>query len=87
MERAAKMIYLITYFTVGAIAAIFTHGMTVAYFWHEYPSLQKESERFSELKWRGYANAILVFVAPVAIIASFIVFEPAKHGLMFKKPK
>lgn len=81
------MIYLIAYFTLGAIAAVFSYGMTVAYFWHEFPILQEEKGRFSELQGRGVFFAILVFIAPLAIIVSFLIYDKAKHGLMFKQPK
>jgi hypothetical protein len=88
MERTNQMItFLIIYFSLGVIAAIFTYGITIGYFWHEFPSLQNEKGRFDELVFRGIAGSLVTLLIPFCLIVTFFELNSAKHGLLFREPK
>lgn len=79
--------FLIIYFSLGFIASTLTYGITVGYFWHEYPFLQNEKGRCKELVFRGIVGSVCTILIPFCLIATFVQLDNAKHGLLFRIPK
>lgn len=76
--------FAIIWFLCGIPAAIMTHGFYLAYFWHEYPTLQSP-ERFCHLYVRNIVPIIAAILNPP--FAILYAFQYRKHGMMFRYPK
>lgn len=72
-------------FIVGwAICGVLAFGITVADFWHSFPTLQREPGRFRDIA--GFAS-IYAALGPLGFIIVFLVSGFAKHGLLFRQPR
>lgn len=80
------MIWIILYFMVGLICAIFNYGIILAYFQRKYPF--RAAEEYSVDKRTALFTAFVTLLFfPVAILVYFDLSSRAKYGLMFKRDK
>lgn len=75
----------IIYCVLSVVSAILSHGLTLAFFWHEFPTLQSE-ERWGEIWWRQLPLTFVAGLSPFVCVSSYWMTDCAKHGLMFRRP-
>lgn len=78
-------IFITVWILLGIASGILTHGMTLAYFWHEFPTLQS-TERYNTLVYRQMVTVIASVMCPLVALMLFFFFGCAKHGIMFRNP-
>jgi hypothetical protein len=76
------MNYLIIYFIVATISAVYTFGTVFAHFQESYPSIAKKSKRQDY----GFASKIsfLTFIFPIAVIIPICMSGFNEHGWYIK---
>lgn len=77
--------FLIIWLSLGLIAATLTYGMSLAYWWHNWPILQSKKYALycviSSIFYAAYTAAI-----PLCLLLYWLLTDRAKHGLLFRNP-
>ena len=77
--------FLIIYIILGLIAAPLSYGMSLAYWWNEFPRLQSEKYAF-ECIVSSALCAFYGFILPINLLSFYILTNCARHGLLFANP-
>lgn len=77
--------FIISWFALGAVAAVLNYGILLAYFQRTWPTLAVDSYR-EDCGMSALTSTLVFFSWPVVLVAVAMTGF-CKHGLMYSRPK